>query len=104
MSSHTCSACHHRVDPIRTSLLWWVVAFVAAPVVLLSFMFLAVMQPVAIVAAPLYFWVLLFPIVGLAEKLSAKPRCPKCRKIFVEARPSRQERSANVGSSEVRTA
>jgi choline-glycine betaine transporter len=78
------------VSPIRTSILWWGVAFVAAPVVLLSFMFLAVMQPIAIVAAPLYFGFLMFPIVGLAEKLTAKPRCPKCRKIFVDAHAGRE--------------
>ena len=104
MSSHTCSACQKRVDPIRTSPLWWVVAFVAAPVVLLSFMFLAVMQPIAIVAAPLYFGMLLFPIVGLAEKLTAKPRCPKCRKIFVEATGARRERTPSVGSSRAHAA
>ena len=96
----TCSACHRRVEPVRTSLLWWVVAFVAAPIVLLSFMFLAVMQPIAIVAAPIYFGVLLFPIVGLSEKLQAKPKCPKCRKIFVEAASQKVDRvEKRAGSS-----
>ena len=99
---HTCSACHARVRPIRPNPLWILVAIVVAPIVLISFMLLAVMQPIGMVAAPLYFAFLMFPIVGLAEKLTAKPRCPKCRKIFVPSPQVREEREL-VGSSAIQT-
>lgn len=81
----TCSACHAHVTPKRRNPVWFLVAAIAAPVVLVSFMFLAIMQPIGIFAAPLYFAFLTFPMVGLAEKLQEKPRCPKCRRIFVDA-------------------
>lgn len=84
----TCSACLKTVEPVRPSRLWWALAIVAAPIVLISFMLLAIMQPIGMIAAPLYFMFLTFPIVGLAEKLGAKPKCPKCRKIFVDVRRS----------------
>lgn len=103
----TCSACSKTVRPIRPSRLWWVVAIVAAPIVLISFMLLAIMQPIGMVAAPLYFMFLTFPIVGLAEKLGAKPKCPKCRKIFVERSAAPQRGHAehpHVGSSEAHPA
>lgn len=103
----TCSACLKTVRPVRPSRLWWVVAIVVAPVVLISFMFLAIMQPIGMVAGPLYFAFLTFPIVGLAEKLGAKPKCPKCRKNFVERRVTTRDghpEHAHVGSSEAHPA
>ncbi|CAN5338405.1 hypothetical protein BH09MYX1_BH09MYX1_14620 [soil metagenome] len=111
-STGSCSACHARVTPVRTSVLWWVLAIAVAPVILISFMFLAIMQPIGIVAAPLYFAMLLFPVAGLAEKMQAKPKCPKCRKNFVDAGATRGTAEARLeraplgreGRSEARTA
>lgn len=103
----TCSACLRSVRPVRPSRIWWVVAVVVAPIVLVSFMLLAIMQPIGMIAGPLYFAFLTFPLVGLAEKLGAKPKCPRCRKVFVErgTAPVRGHHAhALSGSSEVRPA